>query len=210
MHVKRIAALILLMASLSAYPSDKSDCDPTGGLAVDPNCLEPDTDDGYKVLFRGVTPRLATKDQKAIYSALASGLAKDGESFVDLECVDDTLRHAKATGADYPPSTSNCRATYSVTMANLNGDGVPEVFIKGGSSYKSRRLDSSIWLFVKDGHGSYVPHFGFPATEYKILKSKNKGFADIQFVGGSCEPIWRWDGKTYGHYKNVPTRKGGC
>jgi hypothetical protein len=73
--MKRIAVLMLLITSASAYPNDMRDCDSSGGLAVDPNCLEPETDDGYKVLFRGVTPGLAEKDQKAIYSALASGLA---------------------------------------------------------------------------------------------------------------------------------------
>jgi len=209
--MRRITALMLLIASVSAYPNDMPGCDLTGGLAVDPNCLEPETDDGYRLLFREVTASLPEKDQKAIYAALASGLAEDGESFMDLDCVDVSLRHAKATGAKYPPSTSNCRAMYSVTMVDLNGDGVSEVFVKGGSSYKSRRLDSSIWLFVKDGGGSYTPHFGFPATEYRILRSKNKGFSDIRFVGDSfCEPIWRWDGKAYSHYKNVPTRKGAC
>ena len=210
MHVKRIAALMLLIAAVPVYAAASAACDVTSGLAVDPNCLEPETDEGYRVLFRDVSPSLAEKDQKVIYAALVSGLAEDGKSFIDLECVDASLRYAKATGAKYPPSTSNCRATYSVVMVDLNGDGIPEVFVRGGSSFKSRHLQSSIWLFVKDNKGSYAPHFGFPATEYKILKSKSKGMPDIQFVGGSCEPVWRWNGKSYGHYKNVPTPKGAC
>jgi hypothetical protein len=172
--------------------------------------LEPETDYGYRVLFSGSPASLSERDQKAVYSALALALAPDGKSFVELECVDAFRRYAKATGAPYPPTTSSCTATYSVTMKDLNGDGVPEVFVVGVSAHKSRKFSSAIWLFVKARNGSYVSHFGFPAAGYRILDSKSKGFPDIQLGGGWCEGVWRWDGKTYSHRRNVPMRKGGC
>jgi hypothetical protein len=211
MKIESIVAVVLLTASLAGYASGAPDCDPAGGLAVDPNCADPETDGGYAVLFREVASALSERDQKAIYAALGAGLAADGRSFVDTECVDARTRYAKATGEASPPTLSSCNAAYSVKLVDLNGDGVAEVFVTGGSSYRSGITGSSIWLFLKDAHGAYQPQFGFPAAAHKVLKSRSKGLPDIQLGGrGFCEAVWRWDGKGYAHHKNVPTQPGGC
>jgi hypothetical protein len=210
-QMKGVAVLALLVVSAAAYPNDQPNCDLSAGLAVEASCLEPETDSGYELLFRGSTARLSERDKKAIYYALESRLAEDQKSFVDLECVDALSRYAKATGTNASERIpTRCKAMYLVTIADLNSDGIPDVFITGGSSYRARKSDSSIWLFTKVANGSYAQHFGFPAHSYRILKSKTNGFADIRFGGGFCEAVWRWDGKTYTHYRNVPTRKGGC
>jgi hypothetical protein len=46
---------------------------------------------------------------------------------------------------------------------------------------------------------------------YRHPSDKHPGFPDLQFGGmGWCEAVWRWDGQTYRHLKNVPTQPGGC
>jgi len=211
-HVKRLAALALLVISAGAYPDDKPNCELSSGLAVEPSCLEPETDTGYQLLFSGNAATLAEKDKKAIYYALESRLSEDQKSFVDLECVDALSRSAKAAGTDASErSATDCKALYSVSVVDLNGDGVPEVFVTGGSRHRSWRANTSIWLFTKDANGSYAKHFGFPIFSYRVLKSKSNGFADIRFGGrGFCDPVWRWDGEAYKYHRSIATRNGGC
>lgn len=46
---------------------------------------------------------------------------------------------------------------------------------------------------------------------YRHPSDKHQGFPDLQFGGmGWCEAVWRWDGQTYRHFKNLPTQPGGC
>lgn len=142
-------------------------------------------DNAYKKLFENIPNKLSLQEQKAIYSALDL----NGQ----LVC-------------EVTPENFN------VELKDINGDGVTEVFIIGGNACTSGVTGSTIWLFIKQNrHAIYKKNLDFPAGGYKILLEKSKGFPDIQ-VGGSafCDGVWRWSGRSYSHYKNIPTAVGGC
>jgi hypothetical protein len=93
-------------------------------------------DTGYKQLFSG-SNGIAEEDQVAIYRQLELKLTRDGE-FI-------------SSGCDPAP--------FRTEVADLNGDGIPEVFVTGGNDCTSGVTGSSIWLFVKSTSGS-VPGRG--------------------------------------------------
>lgn len=147
-------------------------------------------DDGYRALFSAAASSLPESDQKAIYTLLDLSHATDGSGFVLEGC----------------PS-----AKFEVELLDLNGDGVPEVFLRGGNSCTSGIAGESVWLFTKIGAGRYKMHFGFPAINYKALPEKSAGYPNIRFsIPGFCEPVWRWNGNEYKHFRNIPTSRGGC
>jgi hypothetical protein len=147
-------------------------------------------DNGYMQLFGAEGKTISTVDQRAIYTQLGFKLAKDRKSFIDAGCDP---------------------AGYSVELVDLNSDGTPEVWVSGGNTCTSGMTGSSVWLFVKSGTAGYRANLGFPAGGWKVLPQKSNGFPDLRFGGpGFCEAVWRWDGTTYKHFKNVATAKGGC
>ena len=98
-----------------------------------------------------------------------------------------------------------------VTAKDLNGDGQAEVILLGGNTCTSGGNGSSLWLLTKSADGAWQTHLGFTAGAYTLLAEKSQGFPDIRVGGmGWCEGVWRWDGKTYQHLKNVATQPGGC
>lgn len=148
-------------------------------------------DDGHRVLFKSVAASVPEAGQKTIYSLMGLSLAKDKLSFV----LDEVC----------PP------ATFDTEVVDLNGDGIPEIFLLGGNTCTSGAAGSSVWLFTKAKGGAYRMHFGFPSAGYKVLSRKTKGYPNIQFGGpGFCEAVWSWNGERYVHLRNVPTSPGGC
>lgn len=101
-------------------------------------------------------------------------------------------------------------APFEAHAEDLNGDGIPEVFIYGGNACTSGGTGRSVSLFIKKGE-TYSQHLGFPAFSHVRTQQSHLGFADLRFSGaGFCEGVWRWNGQTYGHLKNVATAPGGC
>jgi len=100
---------------------------------------------------------------------------------------------------------------FEMEIVDLNHDGKLEVFVLGGNTCLSGLAGSSVWLFVKDESGKYNANLGFPAGGYNVLDSLNAGFPDLRFGGpGFCEPVWRWNGKTYEYFRSIATAEGGC
>lgn len=177
----------------------------TAGFAVPPlifvitlataaaDSATPTVDDGYRLLFQQAHGSLPEADQRAVYASLNLKLSPDGQGliFKDLEC---------------PPFEFN-----AADIMDLNGDGQDEVMLRGGNTCTSGGDGSSIWLLTKSAQGAWVTHLGFPAGGYRVLPEKHLGFPDLQFGGmGFCEGVWRWDGQTYQHFKDVATQAGGC
>lgn len=150
-------------------------------------------DDGHRLLFRQAQGSLPEADQRAVYAGLTLTVSPDGNGLMykDMEC---------------PGFLFN-----EVAAKDLNGDGQPEVIVLGGNSCTSGGNGSSLWLLTKSADGAWQKHLGFPAGGYTLLSEKHQGFPDIQVGGmGWCEAVWRWDGQTYQHLKNVATQPGGC
>jgi|APFre7841882724_1041349.scaffolds.fasta_scaffold103992_2 hypothetical protein len=146
-------------------------------------------DAGYARLFKSAGSSLSEQDQKSIYSLLGLS-SSSGRGHVFEGC---------------PP------AEFKVKIVDLNNDGTPEVFVTGGNTCTSGITGNSVWLFTKAAGSTYNMQLGFPATEYKILQGGSEGYPDIRFGDrGFCEPVWRWDGREYSHFKNIPSSPGGC
>lgn len=150
-------------------------------------------DDGYRMLFGQASGSLPEADQRAVYTGLNLAVSPDGGGliFKDMACP--------AFQFD------------EVTVTDINGDDQPEVILRGGNTCTSGGDGSSLWLLSKSAQGGWQAHLGFPAGGYTLLAEKHQGFPDIQVGGmGWCEAVWRWDGSTYQHLKNVATQPGGC
>jgi hypothetical protein len=161
---------------------------------VIPITLQANTVEGYSLLFKHSGKKLSLAEKQQIYNLLVSdtgiAVATDGKSLSEETCgiID-----------------------FNVRIVNLNIDNKAEVVISGGNSCFSGMTGNSLWLFIKDKYGNYHLNFGFPAADYKMLKTKSKGYHDLLIGGrGFCFNIWRWDGNKYQHYANKPMEKGGC
>ena len=146
--------------------------------------------EGLTLLFDPDSTTIPEADQRAIFVALGYAVSADGTS---LEAVDCGPIYARATEAD------------------LNGDGVVEVFVLGGNTCTSGMDGSTITLWIKDADGGYAMNLGFPAGGWSVLESANMGYPDLALGGaGFCEAVWRWDGASYQQHGTRETEPGGC
>lgn len=144
---------------------------------------------GHRILFPDSTT-VSEDDQRAIFDLLGFTVSADGSA---LEAPD-------------------CGQIFGqVQEADLNGDGIVEVFVIAGNTCTSGMAGSSITLFIQDAEGRYGPHLGFPAGGWTRLETANAGFPDLSIGGpGFCEAVYQWDGSTYQHHENRETEPGGC
>lgn len=150
-------------------------------------------EEGYRLLFGSANGSLPESDQRAIYASL------------NLE--------TSPNGAGLKVKELGCPAFLfdEVAVQDLDGDGRNEVVLRGGNTCTSGGVGSSVWLLTRSAQGIWQTHLGFPAGGYTVLAEKHLGLPDIRTGGmGWCEAVWRWDGQTYQHLKNVPTQPGGC
>jgi hypothetical protein len=89
-----------------------------------------------------------------------------------------------------------------VDVVDLNGDGLPEIFVQvGGPCYGISGGELS--LLIKNKQGGWNVNLHFPAAGYKLLSAKNQGYPDIEIGGpGFCFPVWRWNGRAYAILKS--------
>jgi hypothetical protein len=146
--------------------------------------------EGYQILFNPDSTTIAEAGQRAIFDQLGYNVSADGSS---LEVMD-------------------CGAIYTQTEEDdLNGDGIPEVFVLGGNSCTSGMAGSSLSLFIKNAEGSWGMNLGFPAGGWTKLEAENLGYPDLSIGGpGFCEAVYRWDGSSYQHLEDRETEPGGC
>lgn len=92
----------------------------------------------------------------------------------------------------------------TVYPTDLNKDGKEEIFVLFGNSFTSGATGSSIVLFIKNPAGGYSENLGFPGTAPDVLATTSKGYPDLLIGGPGFEfPVWRWNGKTYSHFRTV-------
>jgi hypothetical protein len=146
--------------------------------------------EGYRILFPADSTTITEADQQAIFDQLGYLVGADGSS---LEVVD-------------------CGTIYTqVDEDDLNGDGLPEVFVLGGNSCTSGGAGSNLTLFVRNADGVWRLNLGFPGGGWTKLETGNLGYPDLSIGGpGFCEAVYRWDGSTYQHQGMRETEPGGC
>lgn len=146
--------------------------------------------EGYRLLFPADSVTIAEADQQAIFDQLGYLVGADGASLEVMDC-----------GTIFT----------QVAEDDLNGDGVPEVFVLGGNTCTSGGDGSNLTLFVRNADGGWGMHLGFQAGGWTKLETGNLGYPDLSIGGmGFCEAVYRWDGSTYQHRGQRETEPGGC
>jgi len=117
----------------------------------------------------------------------------------------------KAAKGKYFEKACNERLDYEAEVVDLNGDGQPEVFTSVQGTCMGGMAGVHMNLYIKGADGRWQPQFGFPGI-YNVLKTKNKGFPDIEIGGpGFCFPVERWNGRQYAlhrhEYEGKPCRR---
>jgi hypothetical protein len=153
---------------------------------------------GHELLFSNAphADALSDADRRAIFAQLGLKVAPDGASlaFANAECPS-----VKAGGGDI-----------QVWTEDLNGDGRPEVFVSLGSSCMFGFAGTGLFLFTGAGAGQWKLH-NLGAGVVVVQETRHQGYADLMIGGpGFCQPVQRWDGRTYVFDHNVAEQPGGC
>jgi hypothetical protein len=107
----------------------------------------------------------------------------------------------KARGAQHVRCEDPGTTSYmpgQIEVADLNGDGRPEVWITEGSTFCYGHTGSAVVLLTKDDKGSWTVLLDEVGMALP-LETKQKGWPDIE-VGGpgmGPQPVFRFDGKKY-------------
>lgn len=123
---------------------------------------------------------LAPTEQAAIFKAAGFKKARSGQH---IRCEEETPT------ASYMPGR--------IELADLNGDGRPEAWVKESSLFCYGNTAEFFVLLTKDAGGwrKLLENTGIPST----LQTKHSGWPDIE-VGGpgfGKFPVYRWNGKAY-------------
>lgn len=154
--------------------------------------------EGHELLFTNAqnAAALTEADRRAIFGQLGLTVGPDGQTlvFADSEC----------------PSLQPGSGDIQVQTEDLNGDRHPEVFVSLGSTCMYGFAGTGVALFIKDGAGHWQTH-NLGAGVYVVQETRHKGYADLMIGGpGFCQPVLRWDGKTYVFDRNVAEQPSGC
>ncbi len=154
---------------------------------------------GHKLLFksaRNVTA-LTDADQRAIYAQLGLKPGTDGQSLV-------------FDGMETCPALNPGTGDIQIETADLNGDKKPEVVVSLGSTCMFGFAGTGVSLFIQRAPGQWQSH-KLGTGVFVVQETRHKGYADVMIGGpGFCQPILRWDGKTYVFDRNQAEQPGGC
>lgn len=126
-----------------------------------------------------VAQELSAEDRAAVFAA--AGFTPRGDQYV--RC-DDTVTASAMTGF--------------IELADLNGDGSPEAWVRESSLYCYGNTAEAFVLLTRDGSGAWVKLIdeigvGLP------LETSHNGWPDIEVGGPGAGPfpVYRFDGMSY-------------
>lgn len=144
---------------------------------------------GAALLFKAVKTRLTVPEKNYIFQQLNFRISADKQSFND-GANEEANFEARALPAD------------------MNKDGIEEIFVSFGNTYTSGMTGSSIVLYIKKTGKKYEANLGFPSTLPDVLPTGNGGYPDLVMGGPGFEfPVWRWNGKQYDLLKTIKEKE---
>lgn len=107
-------------------------------------------------------------------------------------------------GSVTDPGCANQKLDYEVKALALDAAGqTPAMTITRSGSSCLGRTGQLSELWVKS-EGRWVRQFSLSEGEIRALPSRTLGLADVSVSGGSCSPVWRWQGSRYDIGKRCP------
>jgi hypothetical protein len=96
-------------------------------------------------------------------------------------------------------------------IKDLNADGQSEVLMLIGNACTSGVIGSTLYLFTQEADQRVQRHFGFSASGYELLPTKNDAWPAFLVKGtGNCQPVWKYKSGRYGFSNLYESEKGGC
>lgn len=137
--------------------------------------------EGARILFQPSGAKLTTVEKNAIFRMLELQVAADKKGF-RMDGFD--------VGAQAYP-------------VDLNKDGEEEVFvIMDGLLFGN--TGQGVALFIKNSSGVYVKQEEVAGGIAVILETKSNGYPELVIAGPGFEfPLYRWNGKSYTHVRNI-------
>ncbi len=153
---------------------------------------------GQALLFENAesAAALTDADRRAIYGQLRLEVGPDGNRLVFADGGCSPLQ----------PSTGDIQ----IATEALNNDQRPEVFVSLDSTCMFGAVGPGIYHFTSDGAGHWQMH-NLGTGVYVVQDIRHEGYADLMIGGpGFCQPVLRWDGRTYVFDHNLAEQPGAC
>ena len=100
-------------------------------------------------------------------------------------------------GSVVDPGCANQKLDYEAKDLQVDASGqTPGMVITRSGSTCLGKTGQKSEFWVKSG-GRWVMQFSVGEGEIKTLATKNLGVSDVSVVGGTCAPVWRWQGARY-------------
>ncbi|MGC0152877.1 hypothetical protein ACPRNU_10500 [Chromobacterium vaccinii] len=166
--------------------------------------------------MRGGIPLRASGDAQALAPADANeALFGQGRKLSDAD-LNDVLgqlgvRYVAKDDAAGFIDQNGCDEPYQLDGSFERDGGQEQLWVRGGNTCTSGVVGSSAWVFVRDADGRLRANLGLPAADIRRDVGVSAGVHDLRVgAAGFCDGVWRWNGKTFVHLKDIATRPGGC
>lgn len=151
-------------------------------------------------------PGCAPLVSATLVGAGAKGPVGPGEKAAIMAAAGFKLKGGKWIGG-----AAECDASLDpADIGDLNGDGVAEAVVVENGSFCYGMTGQGIYLTTRIAPGQWRLLFheaGIPV----FRDARTGGWPDLQMGGpGFCQPLYRWNGKTYAFSRREEEQPGGC
>lgn len=145
-----------------------------------------------------LSSQILTPEAKLIFKDVATKISIADKNAIAVQSGFKLLKNKIWSADDFNFSQVTAMA------ADLNSDGVEEIFISASSSEYFGNTGEGFTLFMKDKNGKYHTLFVLETGIPSVVKSKTKGFFDIVVGGPGFEfPLYAWNGTQYKFLKSI-------
>ena len=82
----------------------------------------------------------------------------------------------------------------SVSLADLNRDGTPEVLVHAGNACTSGMTGATLWLIARGADARWRAILNVPAIDFRVMPSRVQGWNELALAGrAECLGVWQHD-----------------